>query len=295
LAALTAMAHRVIAYVAIEGIPKKLNLVSALTKFAARLNKLRIVVPSDYAKTELQSSGGIRVEAVIRHGVDLKEIDSLDNSENFLVIPDGRIKVLSVFSSLFQLRKRLGLYYLLRAWSRLSRDTKKNASLLLKVPSGTGQFVNHLASSLDLREGEYAILDTWLSRNSLFRLFKSADIYVHGTLADAFGIPLVESIACGTPVIALNAPPWNETVNEKLGWLVKVAREIIQPSPGLFTPMYRLRIPEVSDLSLKITEAVQFCQETDYQKLRKRCLNYSRIFDIHNTYKKFRELTEVWS
>jgi len=294
LAVLTAAANRVIAYGVTEGITKKLELVSSLTNLAIKLNKLCIVVPSNYVKTELQSLG-VKVEAVIPHGVDLKEMESVGTSKTILAIPDGKIKVFSVFSNLFQMRKRLGLHYLLLAWSRLSRDARKNACMVLKVPQGTGQLVNHLASSLGIKKGEYAILDTWLSRGQMFCLFKSADIYVHGTLADAFGLPLVESIACGTPVIALNAPPWNEIVNEKLGWLVKVTRETVVQRPSLYISMHRLRIPEVSDLSHKIATAVQFCEETDYEKMRERCSNYSHMFDVHNTYKRFKKLIEVWS
>jgi len=294
LAILTAAANRVIAYGVTEGITRKLKLVSSLTNLAVKLHKLRVVVPSNYVRKELQSLG-IKVEAVIPHGVDLKEMESAEKSKNILAFPDYKVKVFSVFSNLFQVRKRLGLYYLLLAWSRLPRDRRKNACILLKVPQGTRQLVNHLASSLGLKKGEYIILDSWLSRGQMFCLFKSADIYVHGTLADAFGIPLVESIACGTPVIALNAPPWNEIVNEKLGWLVKVARETIVQRPGLYISKHRLRIPEVHDLSFKIATAAQFCEETDYEKMRKRCHDYSRMFDIHNTYKKFKKLIEVWS
>lgn len=288
LAALSIMAKRVIAYSAIEGILKNHRPVSVLTTLASKLHKVSIVTPSNYSKTELQSLG-VKVEAIIPHGVDLKVVNSVSN-KNYFDRHDEKIKVLSIFSNLYQLRKHLGLYYLLLAWSRLSKNIRKNAILVLKVPNGTRHFVRHLASSLSLKKEEYTIIDTWLSRGSLFCLFNSVNVYVHGTLADAFGIPLIESIACGTPVIALNAEPWKEIVNENTGWLVKVAKEKIVENYGLFTPSHRLRIPEVNDLAFKIATAIQFCEESDYRKLRDRCLKHARMFDIHKTYQKFKKL-----
>jgi len=274
--------------------PKKLKLVSSFTNLAVKLRKLSIVVPSNYVRTELRSLG-IKVESVIPHGVDLKEIESAGRSNKILTIPNDKTRFFSVFSNLLQARKRLGLYYLLLAWSKLPRDARKKACIVLKVPKGTRQFVSYLASSLGLKKQEYSILDTWISRELMFCLFKSVDIYVHGTLADAFGLPLVESIACGTPVIALDAQPWNEIADEKVGWLVKVSRETFVPHSSPFTSNYRLRIPEISDLSLKITAAVHaHCEETNYENLRKRCWNRARTFDIHNTYRKFEELIKTW-
>jgi glycosyltransferase involved in cell wall biosynthesis len=147
-----------------------------------------------------------------------------------------------------------------------------------------------MASSAGLAKEDYVILDSWLSRDSLFSLYKSASIYVHGTLADAFGLPLVESIACGTPVIALNAPPWNEVVNEKVGWLVDVEREIMISRGSPLLHKHRLRIPNLKSLSSKIESAVEICADGHCDFLRENCLEHAKTFDIKHIYKKFEDI-----
>jgi len=291
LAALAALASRVFAYAAVEGIPRNLTPFSPLANLASKINKLHIVVPSEYARQELQGVG-MKVEMVIPHGVDLKEINRARNSEDIVTPRDEKIQVLSVFSSLFQERKRLGLYLLLLAWSRLSKETRKNAKIVLKVPAGTADVVEQIARSLKLAKNEYVILDQWFSRDLMLNSFRSADIYLHGTLADAFGLPLIESMACGTPVIALNAQPWNEIVNEEVGWLVDIEKEILVRRSNSFSLIQRLRIPKIGDLSSKIENAIQFCYSRNYQKLSQRCVEHASKFDIHRTYSIFKDLIE---
>lgn len=286
---LTLVTRLTIAYAALEGVPKNLRPISALTNLAIRARKLRIVVPSNYAKKELEGIG-IEVDKVVPHGIDLKKVAQVCNSKSRLTISRDRINVLSVFSNLFQERKILGLHILLYTWSCLPRETRNRARLLLKLPKGKKDFVNQMANSLGVGKEEYLVIDQWLSENEMLCLFNSANIYVHGTLADAFGIPLIESIACGTPVIALDAQPWNEIINEEVGWLVKVSKEIFVQRPGPLTPMHRLRIPDINDFLSKMVAAIQSCDDNDYEKLRNRCKEHARAYSIEMTYSMFNEL-----
>lgn len=293
LAALTATTPRVIAYGVAEGSAKKLKLISILTNLAVRLNRIHIVVPSNYVKTELQSLG-IKIEAVIPHGVDLTEISRASKDKISLPNLNNKIRVLSVFSNLFQSRKTLGLHHVLCAWARVPLGAKKNAVLILKVPKGTGGLINNIANSYGLTKGDYLIVDEWLSRSTLYSLFKSADLYIHGTLADAFGMPLIESLACGTPVIAMNSPPWNEIVNKEVGWLVDIERETRTYRRAIFIHTHNLRIPKIRDMSLKIEAAIQFCKEENYETLRKKCRKHAQPYDIYTTYEKFKRLINEW-
>ena len=52
-------------------------------------------------------------------------------------------------------------------------------------------------------------------------LFSSADIFVFPTLYEGFGIPIIEAMAFGLPVISTNIPVINEIVTEDVGLLVK--------------------------------------------------------------------------
>lgn len=44
--------------------------------------------------------------------------------------------------------------------------------------------------------------------------FNAADAYIHTSLREGFGIPLIEAMASGTPVVALSSPPTPEVLGE---------------------------------------------------------------------------------
>ncbi|HID08849.1 TPA: glycosyltransferase, partial [Candidatus Micrarchaeota archaeon] len=167
-----------------------------------------IVTPSNYLKNELKKSG-LFADYVIPHGIVIEDTHFLQSSlkDAHISREHGKIKVLSVYSTLFQLRKRLGLYYLMYAWSKLPAHLRKRAILVLKVPRGQSFIVNKYAKLLKLKpQKDYIVIDRYLKPSEMKELYLSADIYVHCVLADSFGLPILEALSYGVPVIALNAP-----------------------------------------------------------------------------------------
>lgn len=113
-----------------------------------------------------------------------------------------------------------------------------------------------------------------------------ADLYVHTSLSDAFGLPIVESMAMGTPVVALNAPPWNEVIDENVGFIVRVKGETILN----YKPPYRIRIPDIQDLVKVLEDAALQVNSSMRRKVREYTISR---FDAHKLYQMFRELIEV--
>jgi glycosyltransferase involved in cell wall biosynthesis len=277
---LGACSRRVIAYIAVEGpfpIPKSLKWLVNST------GRVIVVAPSNYVRKELSLSG-LKIYDIIPHGLDLDECLATNVEFNF---PPQKFKVLTVAASLQQ-RKSLGIRYLFRAWSRLPRNLRKNAVIIVKAPKGFGKYISQMASSEGINSGECLILDTYLPRGKMLALYRSSDLYVHPTLSDGFGLPVLESLACGTPVVVMNAEPWNEIATENVGWFVKVFKEIIAYEWGL---PYRLKIPDIDDLSSKLAEAIKSCAE-DRNVLRRRCIERAQVFDARKVYGKFKRLTE---
>lgn len=67
------------------------------------------------------------------------------------------------------------------------------------------------------------IIDENLNRNELIEKFYEADCTILPSKWETIGIPILESLAAGTPVITCNAPPMNEFIQEGLnGYLVNV-------------------------------------------------------------------------
>ena len=56
--------------------------------------------------------------------------------------------------------------------------------------------------------------------------YNSVDLLIHPSFVEAFGLVLIEAMACGKPVLAFDIPPMNEVViNGVSGVLVKPSVE----------------------------------------------------------------------
>ena len=125
-----------------------------------------------------------------------------------------------------------------------------------------------------------------MSKHELYRLIGSSDFYIHVSLSDAFGLPIIEAMAVGTPVIALNASPWNEIVNN-VGFLVKVRGEVIERNPP-----FRIRVPDINSLRETLENVVK---TADNNRLRNKVRNYAyERFNAHILYLKFRDIMEQY-
>ncbi len=64
------------------------------------------------------------------------------------------------------------------------------------------------------RAGDSVVFTDWVPRDELRLLFANADLYVHPALYEGFGLPIVEAMALGTPVIVSNTGPMPEVVGD---------------------------------------------------------------------------------
>ena len=68
-----------------------------------------------------------------------------------------------------------------------------------------------------IHEGKVILYDQWLPYNRIPALMKNCDILVFPSGHEGFGVPLIEAMACGKPVITTNLPNMREIVGEKAG------------------------------------------------------------------------------
>ena len=145
----------------------------------------RCVAPSTYVRQTLIDAGvpADRV-AVVPYGVDLDVFTP--------VVTPTRPRP---FRVLFvgQLRRRKGLHYLLEAWRQLAMP---DAELVLV---GHGDVD---ASLLRRYAGHFQLKRDVRGRAAMARLYAESDVCCLPSLSDAFGHVLLESLACGTPIIA---------------------------------------------------------------------------------------------
>ena len=103
---------------------------------------------------------------------------------------------------------------LLRAWADLPRSFRRRRSLVLTCDLGSADMS---VLKTWLREeglGSEVVATGFVSDEELADLYSAAWLYVHPSLYEGFGLPVVEAQACGTPVVASNAASLPEALGD---------------------------------------------------------------------------------
>lgn len=107
------------------------------------------------------------------------------------------------------LKPHKNLSRLIRAFSQL--DDKNDYRLLLVGKAFTSTDLETEEKELGINE--YVIHTGMVEKEELVDLYNIADLFVFPSLYEGFGIPPIEAMACGTPVIASN----NSSIPEVVG------------------------------------------------------------------------------
>ncbi len=114
-----------------------------------------------------------------------------------------------LFVSTIEPRKNLGV--LLAAYEELLR--RMNPCPQLVVTGRRGWLTDELVSRLQASNLKDRVLLTgYVSDDDLCALYASCRIFVYPSLYEGFGLPPLEAMACGAPVVASRIPPLVETI-----------------------------------------------------------------------------------
>jgi glycosyltransferase involved in cell wall biosynthesis len=153
-----------------------------------------IIAPSHYARDEIERRLGFDGDRVfsIHHGVDHNRFSP--NSE-----PDAQMHHF-LHISYYQPSKNLE--NIMAAFNRLSG--LNGAYLLAVVPGYQGQ---------DRGEG-IRLIRTPLKQEEILQLYRNAGGFVFPSLRETFGMPILEAMACGCPVITSNTSACAEVAGD---------------------------------------------------------------------------------
>lgn len=158
-------------------------------------SKLTVIAPSTaYAQQAKQSMLGRFDVHHIPHGIDTDTYKPLDPQQcrSLLGIPSGKKVLMFMAKSLHSSVK--GGQVLSKAFQKLPRSLKAELVLLLVGNQGKA-----IADSLDISAMDFG----YVSSDRLKAIcYSSSDLFIHPTRADAFGLVLLESMACGTPMVS---------------------------------------------------------------------------------------------
>lgn len=124
-----------------------------------------------------------------------------------------------VYLGRFTAAKRLPL--LIRAHARAQSRLQRPAPLVL-VGGHPGEYEGeHPLATIRQLDARQVFLAGWRAHEQLPQALNAADVLVLPSVAEAFGLALVEAMACGLPVIACDAHGPAEIIRDgESGWLV---------------------------------------------------------------------------
>lgn len=100
-----------------------------------------------------------------------------------------------------KLSKRRSIPELISAFGQLKRKRNIPHTLLLIGPDSAGQNVPELARKHGVESS--VVHREFATHDELVGLYNAADLFIYPSTYEGFGIPVLESMACGTPTIAL--------------------------------------------------------------------------------------------
>lgn len=160
--------------------------------------------------------------------------------------------------------ERKNLPRLIQAYAALPNDIRKSHQLVFvgKMPQGIIKEFERIAEQAGL-ENEDVSYTGYVSDEELIQLYNLCKLYVFPSLLEGFGLPVLEAMACGAPVIAANTSSLSEVIGFK---------------EALFNPL------DVASIANKIHQALT---DTDFQKrLQKNGLQRAKLFSWDETAKR---------
>ncbi len=161
----------------------------------------QVLVSSEYVKRKVNANLHTKKVVVTSAGVDhdffypeAKQVE-YDLPEKYILF-------------LGSLEPRKNLPGLLTAWNNISKDC---ADVSLVIAGDTGQVFNNISIPYSTARTRFL---GYIPEAHLPGLYAGATMFVLPSLEEGFGLPALEAMACGTPVITSNAGALPEVVGD---------------------------------------------------------------------------------
>ncbi len=175
-------------------------------------------------------------ETYLRAGIDSERVVVVPNGADTQRFHPGAVK--RIFGTTKTLKflfvggalPRKGVHILLEAWKR-AFDSSDDVALIVKdFGAGTvyaGQTLAALVRKAAATPGSAQIVysDETLADHEMPGLFTGADVLVHPYLAEGFGLPIAEAMACALPVVVTGGGPALDFCDDVTTYLIP-AREV---------------------------------------------------------------------
>ena len=181
--------------------------------------QVKIVAVSNFVRQMLEEVG-VPVAGVVHHGLDMgdRRVDA-----RFLRVLKRKFGDKKVVFTASANHSRKGLDSLLRGYSLVEQEVNDACLVLHSEPTGYYN-LSKVAEDLGLKCLWLTNLYGKLRPSQLNAFYDLCSVYVQPSYSEGFGLPMLEAFRFDKPVVAVDAPPFNEVVKHgKSGVLVPLS------------------------------------------------------------------------
>lgn len=182
--------------------------------------QIKIVAVSNFVKQMLEEIG-VPVAGVVHHGLDM---DDRKVDTQFYEVLKKKLKNKKIIFTASANHSRKGLDNLLCGYHLVEQEIKNTYLILHSDPTGYYN-ISKIAKDLKLKHLWLTNLFGKLSPSQLNAFYNLCIVYVQPSYSEGFGLPILEAFRFNKPVIAVDAPPFNEVIKHgKNGTLVPLSK-----------------------------------------------------------------------
>jgi glycosyltransferase involved in cell wall biosynthesis len=171
-----------------------------------------IIVPSAITKNDLLDNFKFPADKifVIHHGIDHNRFNLVENNEP---LPFNIKRPYILFTGRIESKKNIII--LLKAYALLRQESKtKHQLVLIGKPGQDYDLIQKEINNLPPNIKNDIIETGYVHDRTYTRILKNADFFVFPSIYEGFGLPIIEAMACGIPVIASNSSSIKEVAGE---------------------------------------------------------------------------------
>jgi alpha-1,3-rhamnosyl/mannosyltransferase len=174
----------------------------------------RIITDSEFVKQELVDVFGVKPELITPVYLGAEAIFCpLDASETQQALNSYGLKHGSYWLGVGTLEPRKNLQLALNAFMRLPKKVRQSCPMVLVGMKGWRTEALEAQLAPLVQAGEVRVLG-YLSRAELATLIAGAKALIYPSVYEGFGLPPLEAMSCGVPVIASNVSSLPEVVGD---------------------------------------------------------------------------------